>query len=100
MKKIVFVLILFLAVTGCATTGYDDEEMSQYIGYQKDQLIIEFGVPTNEYTLDNGNKIIEYEKIETYSYGPNIATDISSVRFITDPDGIVIDYNTSFSTTW
>ena len=100
MKKIAFVLILCLTVTSCTTPRFDDDEMSQYVGCQKDELVIEFGVPTSEYVLDNGNKIVEYEIVETYSYGPNMATDISSVRFITDPNGIVIDYKTSFSTTW
>ena len=86
MKKIIFILILVIILSSCAS--YTGENLKRYIGFTNDELIIDYGIPDSEKMLDSGDKLIEYVKSRTV-YG---ATTTGYIRFILK-DNIVIDYS-------
>ncbi|MBR1915052.1 MAG: hypothetical protein IJ830_01230 [Alphaproteobacteria bacterium] len=66
MKKTAFILILSLLLLACANIGYD-KQLQQYIGQTEQSLIENFGKPSTQKILPNGDKVLTYVKQgETY----------------------------------
>ena len=59
MKKTAFILILSLLLLACANIGYD-KQLQQYIGQTEQSLIENFGKPSTQKILPNGNKVLTY----------------------------------------
>ena len=52
-------LLLCLALSGCATTAKYEAKLNTWIGVSEDSLIASWGVPDKEYHLNDGKKAIE-----------------------------------------
>jgi hypothetical protein len=66
------VISIFITLTLCSCVSLQmqklKQKLDQQIGHNIDEVIAKFGVPTNTYTLSNGNKIYEFSFSQTQSY--------------------------------
>jgi hypothetical protein len=74
MKKRCLLLLLTLALTGCAGSPLGNlinnerqetkkDVMASWVGASEDGLVVSWGPPDNSYTLSSGAKLISYEYI-------------------------------------
>ena len=68
MGKVLLVL-LCLALSGCATTAKYEAKLNTWIGVNEDSLVSSWGVPNKTYTMSDGKKAIEYAHKETVQTG-------------------------------
>jgi len=73
MKKI-FILLLSLALCGCATTVKYEARLNNLIGQTEDFLVATWGVPDKEYHLSDGKKAVEYVRKDIVRSGGNTYT--------------------------
>jgi hypothetical protein len=69
MKKLIFLLVLIMVVSGCATTIKYEAKLNTWIGASEDALIAAWGVPDMVYNLDDGKKAIAYVHKDTIRTG-------------------------------
>jgi hypothetical protein len=62
-------LLLCLALSGCATTAKYEAKLNTWIGVSEDSLIASWGVPDKEYHLNDGKKAIEFVHKNTVQTG-------------------------------
>ncbi len=73
MKKLIYLFVLVMLVSGCATTAKYEAKLNTWIGASEDSLIASWGVPDKTYNLSDSKKAIEFihkDILETggYSY--------------------------------
>ncbi len=68
MRRILLLLIC-LALSGCATTAKYETKLNTWIGVSEDALIASWGVPDKEYRLSDGKKAIEFVNKNTILTG-------------------------------
>lgn len=84
MRKWFVIGIMFLAFAGCGTT-YARMDLNEFIGYTRDELVLELGVPTNNHELDNGSVLLEFIRST-----PAGGTEIDSyLRFVLENNVVV-----------
>jgi len=102
MKRVSFVLLVFITMIGCAsifpTTHNYDETLKTWIGKHVDELVKSWGPPQGSYKLSDGGTVIEYSrsrivKYHMYDYeeygGYQVDTLWCRTIFILDPKGII-----------
>lgn len=67
--KGLFLLLIFLALNGCATTAKYEAKLKSLVGQNEEFLISTWGVPDKEYKLSDGKKAVEYVRKETVRSG-------------------------------
>ncbi|MFH1363320.1 MAG: lipoprotein [Candidatus Omnitrophota bacterium] len=60
MKKLVYLLVLVVLVSGCATTANYEAKLNTWVGYNESSLIASWGAPQNAYQMADGKRVIEY----------------------------------------
>lgn len=60
MKKIISLLSMALMITGCATPEKYEAKLNREIGKTSEQLVSDFGTPTQTKRQPNGDMIITY----------------------------------------
>jgi len=68
MKK-VFLLLLCLGLSGCATTAKYEAKLNTWIGASENDLIASWGVPDKVYQMSDGKKAIGYIHKNTVKTG-------------------------------
>lgn len=68
MKKI-FLLLLCLGLSGCATNAKYEVKLNTWIGASENALIASWGVPDKVYHMNEGKKAIEYVRKDTVQTG-------------------------------
>ncbi len=84
MFKYIKVVILVLALSGCAST-----EMKKYTGHHIDQVITRWGAPNAAIKLSNGGASY------TWTGGYDLFSQPCRKTFTTNSRGIIIQYNVS-----
>lgn len=96
MTKITTLLFLALLGTqaGCATTGKYEAKLQSWINNNADDLIREWGPPTNSATLANGEKIYQYNSDQGayFDYFGRMIPNNCRTDFTISPANIVTDY--------
>jgi hypothetical protein len=64
-----WLLLLCLALSGCATTAKYEAKLNTWIGVSEDSLVAAWGVPHKAYNLNSGKKAIEYVHKDTVQTG-------------------------------
>ena len=62
-------LLLCLALSGCATTAKYEAKLNTWIGVSEDTLVAAWGVPDKKYNLSEGKKAIEFVYKNTVQTG-------------------------------
>jgi hypothetical protein len=68
-EKRLFVLLLCLALCGCATTAKYESKLDTWIGVSEDALVAAWGVPDKVYNTNDGKKAIAYVHKDTVQTG-------------------------------
>lgn len=69
MKKLIYLFVLAILLSGCATTAKYETTLNTWIGVSEDSLIASWGVPHKTYNLSDGKKAIEYVYKDTVQTG-------------------------------
>jgi len=69
MKKLLYLLLAVLLLSGCATTAKYETKLNTWIGVSEDSLIAFWGVPNKTYNMSYGKKAIEYVHKNTVQTG-------------------------------
>ncbi len=56
------ILIIIIALSGCATTRNYEKALNALIGSHEDDLVSFFGQPNRSYNLPDGRTVIEYSR--------------------------------------
>ena len=56
------ILIIIIALSGCATTRNYEKALNDLIGSHEDDLVALFGQPNKSYNLPDGRTVIEYSR--------------------------------------
>ncbi len=59
------ILILLLALAGCATQAGFDQRMQALVGLPVGDLVQSVGVPDSDYTTPDGRRFLQYERLGT-----------------------------------
>jgi hypothetical protein len=71
MKKLIYVFVLAMLISGCATTKKYETQMQNFVGDDEKYLIAAWGNPQNVRQLENGRKVFEYSEEENIESGGN-----------------------------
>ena len=68
-RRMSFVALAVLVVTGCATREKYEQRVQSWVGHTSDDLARAWGPPSGNYKLNNGNTMIMYEanSVEAYT---------------------------------
>ena len=69
MKKLIYLFVMVMLVSGCATTAKYEAKLNTWIGVSEDSLIASWGVPDKTYEMGDGKKAIEYVRKNTIQSG-------------------------------
>jgi hypothetical protein len=69
MKKLIYLFVMLILVSGCATTAKYEAKLNTWIGVSEDSLIASWGVPDKTYEMRDGKKAIEYVRKNTVQTG-------------------------------
>jgi hypothetical protein len=69
MKKLIYLFVMVMLVSGCATTAKYESKLNTWIGASEDSLIASWGVPDKTYEMRDGKKAIEYVDRNTVQTG-------------------------------
>ena len=69
MKKLIYLFVIAMLLSGCASTAKYEAKLNTWIGSNEDSLVASWGVPNKTYTLGNGKKALEYLHKETVQTG-------------------------------
>ena len=69
MKKLIYLFVMLMLVSGCATTAKYETKLNTWIGVSEDYLIASWGVPDKTYEMHDGKKAIEYVRKSTVQSG-------------------------------
>jgi hypothetical protein len=69
MKKLIYLFVMVMLVSGCATTVKYEAKLNTWIGASEDSLIASWGVPDKIYDMRDGKKAIEYRHKNTVQTG-------------------------------
>ncbi|MDO4184404.1 MAG: hypothetical protein Q4D11_04110 [Rhodospirillales bacterium] len=72
MKKFCWVFLLLL-VAGCASQEKYAQMLSNYVGFDEEELISRMGPPDSVYELNKSTKYLTYKRAQNY-YNPPSAT--------------------------
>lgn len=64
------ILILGLALIGCATEGKFRTVLDSWLGSDEDKLVSSWGPPDQTYTLPSGSKLLTYNTVNGMSSHP------------------------------
>jgi hypothetical protein len=62
MKSVGLLSVVALVASGCATTSGYEAVLGTWVGDSADHLVSVWGVPAQQYRLDNGGKVLEYQR--------------------------------------
>ena len=109
MKKHLWIVVLGLFLSGCATQANYVKILDSWVGATESQLVNSWGPPLGSYTKDNGGKILTYQQTGAYNLpgtpvidsmtnlptrtaGPTVFTNCTT-RFYTSPiSGKIINW--------
>ncbi len=60
MNKIIYIFVVILFVSGCATTANYEKILATWVGNHSDNLVSSWGPPQSFYELSNGGRVLEY----------------------------------------
>ena len=63
------ILVVLLALTGCATTAGYEAILNSWVGDNVDHLISVWGPPASSYPLSNGGKVLQYSNQRNIQFG-------------------------------
>ncbi len=69
MRKSIYLFVMVILVSGCATTAKYEAKLNTWIGQSEDSLIAGWGVPNKTYTMSDGKKAIQYVHKNTVQTG-------------------------------
>ena len=69
MKKLIYLFVMLMLASGCATTAKYEAKLNTWIGTSEDSLIASWGVPDKTYQMRDGKKAIEYRHKNTIQTG-------------------------------
>jgi len=69
MKKLIYLFVMLMLVSGCATAAKYEAKLNTWIGVSEDSLIASWGVPDKTYEMGDGKKAIEYVHKNTIQSG-------------------------------
>jgi hypothetical protein len=69
MKKLIYLFILVMLVSGCASTARYEAKLNSWIGASENSLIASWGVPDKTYDMRDGKKAVEYVHKNTVQNG-------------------------------
>lgn len=69
MKKLIYLFVMVMLVSGCATTAKYEAKLDTWVGASEDYLIAAWGVPNKEYRMGDGKKAVEYVLKNTVQSG-------------------------------
>jgi len=69
MKKLIFLFVIVVLASGCATTAKYEAKLNTWIGASEDALIASWGVPNKAYRMASGKKAIEFLRKDTVETG-------------------------------
>ncbi len=69
MRKPVYLFVLVMLVSGCATTVKYEAKLNTWMGVSEESLIAAWGVPDKEYRMSDGTKAIAYIHKDTIQTG-------------------------------
>ena len=69
MKRFHFVALLLTLLSGCATTANYEKILNSWVGTSVDNLVMQWGPPSNSYPLSNGGRVLEYDRQRTVQIG-------------------------------
>jgi hypothetical protein len=118
-KLLTFAGITAIVLTGCATEAAFNEQAQRWVGKNADDLVMQKGPPASSATLSNGNRVLQYERIEhrvsggqsytTYrsvnvngtmvsvpvnnTIPVSSKTDTCILRFVVDPSNTIVSWN-------
>ena len=69
MKKLIYLFVLVMLVSGCATTAKYEAKLNTWVGASEDSLIASWGVPDKSYSLGDGKKAVEFIHKDIFETG-------------------------------
>ena len=69
MKKLIYLLLMIILMSGCATTAKYEAKLNTWVGASEDSLIASWGVPDMVYNMTDGKKAIAYVHKDTVQTG-------------------------------
>lgn len=74
MKKITYIFVMLMLVSGCATTAKYEAKLNTWVGASEDSLIASWGIPDKTYDMRDGKKAIGYVHKSTVQTGGSTYT--------------------------
>lgn len=68
-KRVTSLLLLVLAVAGCATTANYEKILRSWVGVHVDRLVASWGPPQGSFKLSDGGQVLEYTDQRTMQLG-------------------------------
>lgn len=62
-------VVLLLVLSGCATTANYENILNSWTGSNVDNLVMQWGPPSNSYPLSNGGRVLEYSNQRNIQIG-------------------------------
>ena len=69
MKKLIYLFVMAVLASGCATTAKYEAKLNSWVGQSEDALIASWGVPDKQYRMGDGKKAIAYLRKDTLQTG-------------------------------
>jgi hypothetical protein len=93
-----YLFFLGLLVCGCGSAKKYESHLRTMIGHDSDELILKMGVPSSEYKLNNGKKVLHYDRhLGTSGYADSSGFFVSrsndcTTDFFVGPTNIIEAY--------
>jgi hypothetical protein len=65
MSRSLAAIVLCLTLGGCATTSGYETVLNSWVGDTTDHLVSVWGIPANQYALNDGGRVLEYDRSNT-----------------------------------
>ena len=75
MKKHLWIVVLGLFLSGCATSANYSKIVSSWVGNTENQLVSSWGPPIGSYVKDDDSKILTYQSSGSYQLPGQAVTD-------------------------
>lgn len=99
--KLMMLSIFCLFLTACVSTeqlqqaqqNYEDA-LNRFVGFNINQFIERWGYPSSSFTIPNGHKVYEYDRLRSYTEPINTQiNNIGSTTYATTTGGDTINYS-------
>ena len=71
VRKLSLMVVLLFVLAGCKTTENYKKVLNTWVGVHVDNLVMQWGPPSNSYPLSNGGQVLEYRSDYNVQMGGN-----------------------------